>query len=36
MKSTYVMPTFSNIDGNDFEVDTVRFMAAGSSRRIQK
>jgi hypothetical protein len=36
MKSTYVMLTFSNIGGNDFEVDTVRFMAAGSSRRIQK
>lgn len=36
MRSNYVMPTFSNVSGQDFEVDTVRFMAAGSSRRIQK
>lgn len=36
MRSTYVMPTFSNVGGQDFEVDAVRFMATASSRRVQK
>lgn len=34
LRSTYVMPTFYNTNGDDFEVDTVRFLIAESTRRI--
>lgn len=34
LRSTYVMPTFYNIDGDRFEVDTIRFLVAESTRRI--
>lgn len=34
LRSTYVMPTFYNVDGAAFEVDAVRFMVADSARRI--
>ena len=34
LKSTYVMPTFYNANGHDFEVDHVRFLVSNSDRRI--
>lgn len=34
LRSSYVIPTFHNIAGGDFEVDAVRFMLAESARRI--
>lgn len=34
LKSSYVQPTFYNCNGDDFEVDTVRFMVASSDRKI--
>lgn len=34
LKSTYVMPTFYNANGDDFEVDNVRFLVSNSDRRI--
>jgi hypothetical protein len=34
LRSTYVMPTFYNFAGSDFEVDAVRFVLAESARRI--
>lgn len=34
IKSTYIMPTFYNMNGDDFEVDNVRFLVAASDRRI--
>lgn len=34
LRGTYVMPTFYNINGEAFQVDTVRFVIAESARRI--
>lgn len=34
LRSTYVMPTFYNTAGSEFEVDAVRFIVAESARRI--
>lgn len=34
LRSTYVMPTFYNYAGSEFEVDAVRFVLAESARRI--
>lgn len=34
LRSTYLTPTFSNIDGAPFEVDSVRFVINESNRRI--
>lgn len=34
LSSTYVMPTFYNIGGDAFEVDSIRFLIAESTRRI--
>lgn len=34
LRSTYVMPTFYNTVGSEFEVDAVRFIVAESARRI--
>lgn len=34
LRSTYLTPTFSNIDGAPFEVDSVRFVINESARRI--
>ena len=34
LKSSYVIPTFYNSNGDPFEVDAVRFLVAESARRI--
>lgn len=34
LRSTYVQPTFYNVDGSAFEVDAVKFLVAESARRI--
>lgn len=34
MRSSYVVPTFYNSNGEPFEVDSVRFLVADSARRI--
>lgn len=34
LRSTYVIPTFYNNNGEDFEVDNIRFLLAESTRRI--
>lgn len=34
LRSTYLTPTFSNVDGAPFEVDAVRFVINESARRI--
>ena len=34
LRSAYLTPTFSNVDGDAFEVDSVRFLINESTRRI--
>ena len=34
LRSTYITPTFSNVNGSSFEVDSVRFLINESARRI--